>query len=157
MLLACRLQRHLSRSAQNSVASSNHGVELSRHRKSVSIRARIILRAADGCSNNAIAKQLGISRASVIEWRGRFGVEGVECLGKARPGRGRPQTVSPNKAAELVQLTLNSVPEGATHWSCRTMAKRVGVSPATVQLYGASTASTRTRFALSSDPGIRAS
>jgi transposase len=35
--------------------------------------------------------------------------------------------------AEIVHLTLNTMPEGATHWSCRTMAKRVGVSSATVQ------------------------
>jgi hypothetical protein len=32
-----------------------------------------------------------------------------------------------------VKLTTTSKPEGHTHWSCRTMADRVGVSPATAQ------------------------
>jgi len=99
----------------------------------VSTRARIILRAADGRSNNAIAAELGITRTPVIEWRKRFVAEGVESLGKIRPGRGRPRTVSATKVAEIVRLTLNTTPPGATHWSCRTMAKRVGVSSATVQ------------------------
>jgi hypothetical protein len=35
--------------------------------------------------------------------------------------------------AEIVDLTLHSTPEGETHWSCRSMARRVGVSPASVQ------------------------
>jgi hypothetical protein len=30
-------------------------------------------------------------------------------------------------------LTQESKPEGETHWSCRSMAKAAGVSPATVQ------------------------
>jgi transposase len=34
---------------------------------------------------------------------------------------------------EIVQATLHERPEGETHWSCRTMAKAQGVSPATVQ------------------------
>jgi transposase len=101
--------------------------------QAVGTRARIILRAADGRSNNAIANEFGVTRVTVIEWRKRFAVEGVECLGRVRPGRGRPRTVTPEKVAEVVHLTLNTMPEGATHWSCRTMAKRAGVSSATVQ------------------------
>jgi transposase len=99
----------------------------------VSTRARIILGAADGRSNNAIANECGITRVTVIEWRKRFAAEGVEALGKVRPGRGRPRTVSPAKVTEIVHLTLNTLPEAATHWSCRTMARRAGVSSATVQ------------------------
>jgi transposase len=99
----------------------------------VSTRARIVLRAADGHSNNAIATELGITRTSVIEWRRRFASEGVESLGTVRPGRGRPKIISAEKVAEIVRLSLNTTPPAATHWSCRTMAKRVGVSPATVQ------------------------
>ena len=99
----------------------------------VSTRARIVLRAAEGRSNNAIATELDVTRTTVIEWRRRFAAEGVECLGKVRPGRGRPRIISPAKVAEIVHLTLNTLPRGATHWSCRTMAKRVRVSPASVQ------------------------
>jgi hypothetical protein len=41
--------------------------------------------------------------------------------------------VSDEKVAEIVGLTLHSKPEGETHWSCRSMAKQTGVSPASVQ------------------------
>jgi len=36
------------------------------------IRARIILLAAEGLSNTEIAAKLGISRTTVVTWRGRY-------------------------------------------------------------------------------------
>ena len=51
-------------------------------------RARIILLAAEGMSNTNIALAVGFSRPTVIEWRQRFLVEGVNTLTKIRPGRG---------------------------------------------------------------------
>jgi transposase len=101
--------------------------------QAVSTRASVILKAAEGRSNNAIAKEVGITRVSVIEWRKRFASEGVDCLGKVRAGRGRPRTIGDNTVAQIIQLTLNTTPAEATHWSCRTMAARVGVSSASVQ------------------------
>lgn len=41
--------------------------------------------------------------------------------------------ISDETVAEIVDLTLHSKPEGETHWSCRSMATRVRVSPASVQ------------------------
>ena len=99
----------------------------------VATQASVVLLAAEGKSNNAIANQLGTTRVSVIEWRRRFAAEGLESLGKVRPGRGRPRQITDNKVTEVIHLTLNTKPDGATHWSCREMAKRVGLSPATVQ------------------------
>lgn len=84
-----------------------------------------MLHAADGWSNNAIANEVGVTRTSVIEWRRRFAAEGLDALGTVRPGRGRPRSISP---AMVVQLTINTVAKGATHWSCRSMAAQVGVS-----------------------------
>ena len=54
-------------------------------------------------------------------------------FGKIREGRGRKPVIPESKIAEIVELTQNSKPEGQTHWSVRTMAARVGVSPARVQ------------------------
>jgi transposase len=101
--------------------------------KIVATRADIVLLAAKGRSNNSIARQLGITRVSVIEWRKRFAAEGLEGLGKVREGRGRPRTISPEKVSQIIHLTLNTLPANATHWSCRRMAAKVGVSSATVQ------------------------
>ena len=53
--------------------------------------------------------------------------------GKVKSGRGRKPTISQQQVAEIVELTTKTTPPGHTHWSCRTVAKRVGVSSATVQ------------------------
>ena len=96
-------------------------------------RARVLLLAADGVANAQIAERAGVSPATVRAWRTRFEQEGLAKLGKVREGRGRKSTIPQDTIEEIVELTRNSKPAGHTHWSCRTMAERVGVSPATVQ------------------------
>ena len=96
-------------------------------------RARALLLAADGVANVRIAAQVGVKPATVRSWRARFAEEGLAKLGKVRPGRGRKSTIAQEKIDEIVHLTRYSTPDGQTHWSCRTMAAKAGVSPATVQ------------------------
>jgi transposase len=97
------------------------------------VRARALLAAADGIANTRIAAELSVTVVSVRSWRDRFEAEGLAKWGKVREGRGRKPTISEEKIAEIVELTLHYTPEGHTHWSCRTMGEYVGVSPATVQ------------------------
>ena len=99
----------------------------------VVVQSRAILMAADGVANNRIAAELGVSRQSVIAWRKRFGEEGLQGIGSVAPGRGRKRQISEERVAEIVTATRTTTPPGETHWSCRTMAKAQGVSPATVQ------------------------
>jgi transposase len=96
-------------------------------------RAKALLLAADGVANSHIAQRIGVSVGTVRAWRARFAEDGLAKLGQIRRGRGRKPSISEEQIAEIVELTLHSKPEGHTHWSCRTMADRVGVSPATVQ------------------------
>jgi len=96
-------------------------------------RAKALLLAAEGMANSHIAEDLGLSPNTVRSWRERFVSEGLAKLGEVRAGRGRKSSISEEKIAEIVELTLHSKPDGHTHWSCRTMAARSGVSPATVQ------------------------
>ncbi len=96
-------------------------------------RARVLLLAADGVANARIADQVGITVTTARAWRSRFAEEGLAKLGKVRAGRGRKSTIPQAKIDEIVELTQHCKPAGQTHWSCRTMAARVGVSPATVQ------------------------
>lgn len=98
----------------------------------VSQRCRILMMAADGQRDMDIADALQINSKTVSLWRKRFLIEGVQCLWEVAPGRGRKATYSPEKISELIQSTLQSRPAGATHWSCRSMAKAQGVSKATV-------------------------
>jgi len=97
-------------------------------------RARVLLMAADGHANTQIAGSVGVSPATVKTWRERFQREGLKDLGVVRAGRGRKPQISEQKVAEIVHATLHDKPEGETHWSCRSMARAHGVSPATVQL-----------------------
>jgi transposase len=96
-------------------------------------RAEALLLAVDGVANTRIAQQVGVKAATVRSWRSRFAEEGLAKLGKVRSGRGRKSSIAQDKIDEIVELTRHSKPAGQTHWSCRTMAKQVGVSPATVQ------------------------
>src|SRR5271157_604593 len=94
----------------------------------VALRARIVLLAADGVANNAIARQLATSRPTVLLWRGRFSSLGVAGIMKDAKRPGRKKAISPEVVQKVVEKTLHSTPRGATHWSTRSMAKEMGIS-----------------------------
>jgi transposase len=96
-------------------------------------RARVLLLAADGMSNSEIGDVTGVSRPTVLSWRSQFAKDGLAGFGQVATGRGRKPSISDEKVAEIVELTQHSKPADATHWSCRSMAKHTGVSPAMVQ------------------------
>lgn len=96
-------------------------------------RARVLLLAADGVSNVEIAERCEVSRPTVLAWRKQFETDGLTRFGQVAKGRGRKASIPAEKVAEIVELTLHHKPDGQTHWSCRTMAKKVGVSKASVQ------------------------
>ncbi|MDJ0358627.1 IS630 family transposase, partial [Paenarthrobacter sp. PH39-S1] len=96
-------------------------------------RAQVLLMAAEGLASEWIARVVGVSPATVRSWRARFSEEGLAHLGDVRPGRGRKPVIPQSIVDQIVELTRNSKPEGHTHWSVRTMAAKVGVSPAQVQ------------------------
>jgi transposase len=98
----------------------------------VALRCRIILAAADGQAESAIATQLGTNRKTVRLWRSRYGERGLEGLWEIAPGRGRKPTYGPEKIKAIVDATLQTKPAGMTQWSCRQMAKAQGVSKSTV-------------------------
>jgi transposase len=99
--------------------------------QALALRSRIVLRAADGLSNTAIAAELATSKHTVGKWRGRFArlrTDGL--LDEPRPGA--PRRIGDERVAELVDRTLSTRPEDATHWSLRTMARATGLSVTTV-------------------------
>jgi transposase len=97
------------------------------------VRAQVLLDAAEGTSNAEIARRHPVSVITVRSWRAAFETDGLTGWGKVKKGRGRKPSISEDTIAEIVELTTKTTPPGATHWSVRTMADRVGVSPATVQ------------------------
>jgi len=97
------------------------------------VRAKALLMAADGVANTLIAEEVGATPVTVRSWRKRFSEDGVGALGQVREGRGRKPSITDEQVAQIVRLTTEETPGGQTHWSCRTMADRVGVSHSTVQ------------------------
>ena len=92
-------------------------------------RAQIVLLASQGLQNKEIAELLGAGRVQVARWRERYlelGLQGIE--------RDLPRGAPPAKVdvAKLVELTTQTTPEAATHWSTRKMAAVLGVNPSTV-------------------------
>ena len=92
-------------------------------------RANIVLCSAEGRSGSAICREVGVSRPTVTQWLDRYEAGGVEELLEDRPRSGRPRKITPDDEAEIVRKTLEEKPADATHWSCRLMAKEVGVHP----------------------------
>ena len=93
-------------------------------------RAEIILAAAEGLNNKAISERGLGSVQTVCLWRKRYAEYGIEGL-QDQPKPGRPRTIGRDKIAEIVATTLTP-PEAVTHWSCRRLAKQVGVGHSTV-------------------------
>jgi transposase len=96
------------------------------------MRCLIVLANAQGQSDVAIAEQLSINRNTVILWRKRFSQSRLEGLWTIAPGRGRKPVYDIDKISAIVDATLQTKPEGMTHWSCRTMAASQGVSKSTI-------------------------
>jgi transposase len=94
-------------------------------------RARIVLACAGGGSNTAVAARLGVGRNAVTRWRSRFLRERLDGL-HDEPRPGVPRTITDAQVEEVIVRTLEEVPEGATHWSKRELARRVGISPTSV-------------------------
>jgi transposase len=88
------------------------------------LRARIVLAAADGMTNAAIARRLGICDDTVRKWRARFCARGLPGLAdRPRPGRRRifPATAEAEiKALACALPAETGVP--LARWSCAELA-----------------------------------
>jgi len=96
------------------------------------LRCRIVLAAASGQSDNAIASQLEVNRHTVRLWRNRFRQQGLQSLWEIASGRGRKPSYGGEKIQQIIDTTLRSKPKGRTQWSCRLLARHLGVSKSTV-------------------------
>src|SRR6476661_2949456 len=50
-------------------------------------RAQVLLLAADGVSNSEISEVVGVSRPTVLAWRGQFEKDGLSGFGEVAKGR----------------------------------------------------------------------
>ena len=121
----------------------------------VALRCRMVLAAASGKQDLAIASACGVNRHTAALWRGRVREAGIEAVWEIQAGRGRKPQYDLAKRDALIAATLQTKPKGMTHWSCRVMAKAQDVSKNTVnrlwQLHNLKPHLSRT-FKLSRDP-----
>jgi transposase len=122
--------------------------------QALALRARLVLHAAAGRSSTAIATELGVSKHTVGKWRERFaGLRTDGLLDEPRPGA--PRRIGDEQVTSLIDRTLSTHPDGATHWSLRVMAKATGLSASTVgriwRAFGLQPHRSET-FKLSTDP-----
>jgi transposase len=96
-------------------------------------RAKIVLMAAEGQENKDIAEVVGVTRQLVGRWRNRYVAQGLAGIEKDAPGRGRKATKRNSLVRKIVQMTTQSKPPAATHWSTRTLAEALGTNRSMVQ------------------------
>jgi transposase len=97
----------------------------------LALRARIVLRCAEGGTNQQAATDLGIDRSTVDRWRARFIAQRLDGLhDEARSGR--PPSILLDRVEEVVVATLESTAGRDTHWSRASMAARTGLSKSTI-------------------------
>jgi transposase len=123
----------------------------------VALRCRIVLASGRGESEVAIAAAMKINRKTVRLWRDRFRQQGLASLWDIAPGRGRKPTYGPDRVKAVIDATLQSKPQGMTHWSCRLMAKSQDIGKSTVNRFWRShniKPHHTKKFKLSRDPGF---
>jgi len=99
----------------------------------VVLRARIVLLSADSVPTGVIMQQLGTTTPTITRWRDRYEETGIAGLLKDRSRPGRKRRIEETKVREVVERTIGDKPVHATHWSTRSLAAAVGLSPASVQ------------------------
>ena len=95
-------------------------------------RSRIVLACASEASNLEVARQLGVSPATVGKWRSRFVERRLEGLNDEHRS-GAPRSIADEVVEDVIIKTLEEMPRDATHWSTRSLAVAVGVSSTSVQ------------------------
>ena len=101
-------------------------------RQQDALRARIILRAADGATNSAIAAEVGVARHTVQHWRDRFAAERLAGL-QDRPHQPDPRQYGPDIQARVVVLACQKPADlgwkGQTHWTIQDLATHLREHP----------------------------
>jgi len=122
--------------------------------QALALRARIVLACAEGTDNKLVASRQRVTPQTVSKWRARFVEHRLDGLLDA-PRPGAPRSIDDTQVDAVIAKTLESVPDGATHWSTRSMAREAGLSQTAVsriwRAFGLQPHRQET-FKLSSDP-----
>ena len=88
-------------------------------------RARILLASAEGQSDAAIAKQVGVHVNTVINTRTRFAARGTKSVKRAEQTRRKARVLDGQAEAHLIALVCAGPPEGRKTWTMHLLAGRL--------------------------------
>jgi transposase len=94
-------------------------------------RCKVVLLDEAGWTYAAIGDKLDMREQTVLKWRTRFLADRLDGL-RDKPRPGVKPTITEEKIAEVVRMTLEEKPPDATHWSLRSMAAASGISRSSV-------------------------
>ena len=124
---ALRLELSESDLAQLKDWQTAHGTA-----QQVALRCRLVLAAMAGKQDLEIAAAYKVSRHTASLWRRRVHEKGIGAVWEIEKGRGRKPQLDQARRDAIIAATLETKPAGATHWSCRQMARAQDVSKNTV-------------------------
>lgn len=99
--------------------------------QALSLRAAIVLACGAGKNNGEVAEHLRVTRQTVGKWRARFARNRLDGL-MDEPRPGAPRKISDKAVEAVVTATLETTPKGATHWSTRQLAEKLGYGRSTI-------------------------
>jgi transposase len=91
-------------------------------------RARLILMLADGRSYSEVQQRLNTTAPTISRWRKRFLEQRMDGLVQERHPGQKPSVITPQLEAKVLAATRRKPSDGSTHWSCRKLAKHLGIS-----------------------------
>ena len=94
----------------------------------VVLRANIVLNMMEGLPKKETAEQLGTTRPTVYLWIKRYKNSGIAGLIRDASRTGRKPEITEEQEKAVVEATLHTKPDNATHWSIRSMAKAQAIS-----------------------------
>ena len=88
-------------------------------------RARIVLKAHEGLSDEAVVRALNVGMATVGRVRQRFVEEGLQGALNDKPRAPRKRKLTGKQEAHLIAVACSKPPEGHARWTLRLLANQV--------------------------------
>jgi transposase len=94
----------------------------------IAVRLQTVLLRARGKGTGEISEFLGMHQSTVSQYINRYNAYGIDSLLHDKTRKPGKEPVSQKVKNEIYRLACNEKPKGETHWSSRTLAKKVGIS-----------------------------
>lgn len=88
-------------------------------------RAKILLFANEGYSNNEISTMTSVHRQGIWRIKKRFSEEGLQFILNEKPRSGQPKKYSNKQKAEIIAMACTKPPKGRERWSLRLLTERM--------------------------------